>query len=74
MYKNCAIQDMYKPSSSFSQHYDPSESNSHKRRVSLVNNDRNYILEEAKECYKNNDFQRSIELLKKYVKFNKKCT
>lgn len=74
MYKNTAIQDMYKPSSSLSQHYNPSENNSHKRRVSVVNNDRNYILEEAKECYKCNDFQRSIELLRKYVRFNKDST
>lgn len=66
--------DLYKPHSSLSQHYDPQETSLHKRRVSVANQDRNYILEEAKEYYRRNEFLKSVELLKKYVKFNKDCS
>lgn len=38
--------ELYKqPRSSLSQHYDPHETSLHKRRVSVTNNDRNYVLE-----------------------------
>lgn len=41
--------ELYKqPRSSLSQHYDPHETSLHKRRVSVTNNDKNYVLEEAK--------------------------
>lgn len=67
--------ELYKqPRSSLSQHYDPQETSMHKRRVSVTNNERNYVLEEAKEYYRQNQFEKSIDLLKKYVKFNKDCS
>lgn len=77
MTKNTNINnELYKqPRSSLSQHYDPHESSLHKRRISVVaTNDKNYVLEEAKEYYRQNQFEKSTDLLKKYVKFNKTCS
>jgi hypothetical protein len=49
------------PRSSLSQHYDPSiEASLHKRKISAVGDDRNAVLEEAKELYKNNQYEKSI--------------
>lgn len=58
MSKNSTGQnELYKqPRSSLSQHYDPHETSLHKRRVSVTNNERNYVLEEAKEYYRQNQF------------------
>jgi outer membrane protein assembly factor BamD (BamD/ComL family) len=36
-----------------------------------VNDDKAYLLEEAKELYKNNNYMKSIEILKKYVRLHR---
>jgi hypothetical protein len=40
---HCSQNDQ--PQNSFSQNYDPYDSSNHKRRVSLANQNRNYILD-----------------------------
>lgn len=59
------------PRSSLSQHYDPSiEGSLHKRRISAVD-DKNGPIEEAKEQYKNSNYGKAIEILRKYIKVHR---
>lgn len=36
-----------------------------------MGDDRNYLLDEAKQLYRTNNYTKSIDLLKKYVKLHK---
>ena len=40
----------------------------HKRRVSVVGEERNEALEQAKELYKSGSYGRSVEVLRKFMR------
>jgi tetratricopeptide (TPR) repeat protein len=60
------------PRSSLSQHYDPSiETSLHKRKVSVATDEKTYLLDEAKEFYKNNNYGKAVEVLRKYLRIHR---